>query len=246
MKIRYFTLPNILTLCNLTCGVVATICAVGSIFEPDAAVAEKMALLPTLLILASAIFDFLDGLAARVTGQYSPLGVQLDSLADMVSFGITPALILASLYNRLGGDDWWWILCLGVALCSALRLARFNIDEEQHEEFIGLPTPALAIAIGSLAWAMPEWLTPSVILAIAVVGAWLLISPIRMFSLKFRNLSMGDKTNRLRYLFLIVALAIVCIGGLGAVWMAIVVYILLSIVVHLFLPNNKYNTKSEA
>lgn len=229
MKIKYFTLPNILTLCNLMCGLVATLLTISHIWSPT----EAPLTLPLIFIAASALFDFLDGLAARLTGQYSALGVQLDSLADMVSFGVTPAMLLVAMFNDTQGDGWWWLICLGVALCSALRLARFNIDEEQHESFIGLPTPALAIAIGSLAWAFQQGeiaLNPSIILAISVVGAWLLISPIRMFSLKFKGLSLNNPTNRLRYLFLLASCAILIIGGVGAAWWIIVLYILISLI----------------
>lgn len=225
MKIKYFTLPNILTLCNLLCGVMATICAVAAIWDTDISLK-----IPLLFTLASAIFDFLDGFAARLTGQYSPLGVQLDSLADMVSFGLTPSLVLIALFCSAGGVGWWWVICLGVVLCSALRLARFNIDEEQKESFIGLPTPALAIAVGSIAWAVVEGqmvLSASTILAIALVGAWLLISPIRMFSFKFKTFATRD--NALRYAFLVFALTILIIGGLGSLWCIIALYILTSL-----------------
>jgi hypothetical protein len=129
---------------------------------------------------------------------------------------------------------------------NLLRVMEF--DYEQHEEFIGLPTPALAIAIGSLAWALEEGsilLSPSVILAIGIVGAWLLISPLRMFSLKFRGLSLANATNRLRYLFIILALGVVIIGGLGMVWAAIVLYILLSMAVQAAQFKCKNNSKNE-
>jgi len=229
MKVKYFTLPNILTLANLLCGSIASLCAVSHIWAP-----EVMSLkVPLLFILASALFDFLDGMAARLTGQYSPLGVQLDSLADMVSFGLTPSLILTALYLGGNGVGAWWLVTLAVVACSALRLARFNIDDEQHESFIGLPTPACALAIGSLAWAVEEGmfaLSPSVILVVSIVAAWLLISPIKMFSLKFKGLSLRDKTNRLRYAFLLVAAAALIIGGLGVLWGIIILYILASII----------------
>lgn len=232
MKIKYFTLPNILTLCNLACGVMATLCAISHIWDPEGAPLA----LPFIFIAASAIFDFLDGFAARLTGQYSALGVQLDSLADMVSFGLTPSMVLVAMFNDAQGEGWWWLVCLLVVLFSALRLARFNIDEEQHENFIGLPTPALAIAVGSLALAVSEGsisLNPSHILAISVVGAWLLISPIRMFSLKFREFSIKNPTNRLRFIFLILSLTILIIGGAKAAWGVILIYILLSLIMQL-------------
>lgn len=229
MKVKYFTLPNIITLGNLACGTMAAMCAVSHIWAPEV-VSLKV---PLLFILASAVLDFCDGLAARLTGQYSALGVQLDSLADMVSFGLTPSLILVALFEKAGGVGAWWLIALAVVLCSALRLARFNIDEEQKESFIGLPTPACAIAIGSLAWAVEEaifTLSPSVILAIAIVAAWLLISPIGMFSLKFKGFSLKNPANRLRYAFLLLAAAILIIGGLGCVWVVIILYVLTSIV----------------
>lgn len=229
MKIKYFTLPNILTLANLLCGVFASLTTVAGIWDPSISLA-----VPLLFILASALFDFLDGFAARLTGLYSPLGVQLDSLADMVSFGLTPSLILVALYNNAGGLGWWWLIALGVVLCSALRLARFNIDEEQRDSFIGLPTPALAIAVGSLAWAVEAGdltLSPSVLLAISLVGAWLLISPIRMFSFKFKSFAIGE--NAVRFGFLAFALTIVIIGGLSALWCVIAAYIAISLILQL-------------
>jgi CDP-diacylglycerol--serine O-phosphatidyltransferase len=103
MKVKYFTLPNIITLCNLLCGTIAVVCTASHIWAPD----QVSLKIPLLLILASALFDFLDGLAARLTGQYSALGVQLDSLADMVSFGLTPTVILVAMYNDAGGTGWW-------------------------------------------------------------------------------------------------------------------------------------------
>ena len=229
MKIKYFTLPNILTLCNLLCGVFATITTIASIWDKSISLQA-----PLLFILASAIFDFLDGFAARLTGQYSALGVQLDSLADMVSFGLTPSLILVAMFSNGGGIGWWWLLCLGVVLCSALRLARFNIDEQQKESFIGLPTPALAIAVGSLAWAVEVGtltLSPSVILAIGVVGAWLLISPIKMFSFKFKSFAVRE--NAVRFGFLAMALTCLIVGGLSTLWVIILLYILTSLILQL-------------
>ncbi len=235
MKIKYFTLPNLLTLCNLSCGVMATICAIAAIWDTNISLK-----LPLLFILASAVFDFLDGFAARLTRQYSALGVQLDSLADMVSFGVTPSLVLVAMYCSAEGVGWWWLICLVVALCSALRLARFNIDPEQKESFIGLPTPALAIAIGSLAWAVEVGtltLSPSIILAVSVVGAWLLISPLRMFSFKLKSFAIRD--NAVRFGFAAFALTVVIIGGLSSLWCVIVAYILISLILQLTTKKEK-------
>lgn len=240
MKIKYFTLPNLLTLANLTCGVMATIVTIASIWDNTISLQ-----IPLLFIIASAIFDFLDGFAARLTGQYSPLGVQLDSLADMVSFGLTPSLILVAMYCSAEGIGWWWLICLGVVLCSALRLARFNIDPEQKDSFIGLPTPALALAVGSLAWAVEAGsltLSPSIILAISIVGAWLLISPLGMFSFKFKSFSPRD--NSVRYVFITISLAMIIFGGLSAIWCVILLYILTSLMLQI-VASVKNRTQSE-
>lgn len=228
MKVKYFTLPNLFTLANLFCGLLATIAAVASIFISDTALLK----VPLMMILCSAVFDFLDGLVARLTGQYSPLGVQLDSLADMVSFGAVPSLLLCSLWFHAGGEGWGCLVGLCVALCSALRLAKFNIDDSQTDTFEGLPTPALAIAIGSIAWAVAEGsmiLSNIGIVLISLVGAWLLISPLRMFSLKFHGLSLKNRTNRLRYAFLLVSLIFIVVGGLGYAWCIIILYIFASL-----------------
>lgn len=239
MKIKYFTVPNLLTLCNLLCGVLASVCVIATLWDDTLSLK-----VPLLFILASAVFDFFDGFAARLLGQYSPLGVQLDSLADMVSFGVTPSLTLIALFCSAGGVGWWWLLCLGVALCSALRLARFNIDPDQKESFIGLPTPALAIAVGSLAWAVEEGtltLSPSIILAISVVGAWLLISPIGMFSFKFKTFATRD--NAVRYGFIILALTAIIVGGLSTLWAIVALYILISIVMDIVNTHRRRQSK---
>ena len=149
MKIRLFTLPNMLTLGNLVAGVLALIV---TLTEHD----YMMAL---WLIIIAAVFDFFDGFAARLLKQQSPLGVQLDSLADDVTFGVVPAVVMYDLYahsSSLFVLDATMMHYLGyvtliIAAFSVLRLAKFNIDTTQSAEFSGLPTPANALMLLSLA-----------------------------------------------------------------------------------------------
>ena len=227
MKIKLFTIPNCITICNLLCGV-------GSIVS--SLVYNDLQLTFTF-VLASAVCDFCDGFAARLLKQYSAVGVQLDSLADMVSFGVAPALAMSVLCGTMPStfglnECWSEILCyapLVIAALSALRLAKFNVDETQKEEFEGLPTPASAILCVSIAALCErydlvidmEWLV-----LISVLVAMMLISPIRMFSFKFKSWRWND--NKLRYSFLVACVAIALLFRLYAVPAIMVLYILIS------------------
>ena len=229
MKIRLFTIPNCITLANLLCGI-------GSIIFSLVYNDLQMAF---ALILASAVCDFCDGFAARLLNQYSAVGVQLDSLADMVSFGVAPSIAMSVLCGMMPSafglsDCWVEVLCyipFIIAAFSALRLAKFNIDETQKEEFEGLPTPGSAILCMSLAALCErydlvvdvEWLV-----MISVLVATLLISPIRMFSFKFKSWRWGD--NKLRYIFLCVAILALCVLRLYSIPLIIVLYVALSTV----------------
>lgn len=233
MKIRLFTIPNCITLLNLLCGV-------GSIISSLVYSDLQMAF---YFVCASAVCDFLDGFSARLLNQYSAVGVQLDSLADVVSFGVAPAIAMSVLCGQMPSafglsEQWASVLCympLIIAAFSALRLAKFNIDESQHEEFEGLPTPASAIFVLSLAALCErysivvelEWLV-----LISVLVAALLISPIRMFSFKFK--SWGFKGNEMRYIFLIVVCLLISLLRLYAIPTIIVLYMLLSTVRWIF------------
>ena len=147
MKIKLFTISNLLTLSNLLCGMIAT---VAILTDGDLHLAFW------LLVLA-AVFDFFDGFTARLLHQSSPIGLQLDSLADMVSSGVAPTAVMLTLAWQAGsswwaadtGGPWSWIVLL-LAVGTALRLAKFNIDDTQRTEFCGLPSPAAAMLCGSL------------------------------------------------------------------------------------------------
>ncbi len=229
MEIRLFTVPNCITLFNLLCGM-------GSIVSSLVFNDLQMAF---AFVCASAVCDFLDGFAARLLKQYSEVGVQLDSLADMVSFGVAPSVamsVLCGLMPSMFGleDKWVEVLCYVpflIAAFSALRLAKFNIDETQKEEFEGLPTPGAAILCVSLAALCEryslvveiEWL-----LLVSVIVAALLISPIKMFSFKFHSWGLGDRDNRVRYAFLILSCLLITLVKLYAIPAIIVMYIVVS------------------
>lgn len=197
MKIKLFTIPNLLTLSNLLCGAFA---AVAALVYDDLTLAFW-------LVVAAAVFDFFDGFVARLTGQASPIGVELDSLADDISFGFVPAAVLYVLFGRMTGlwltSDYAGLVVFVFAAFAALRLAKFNIDETQHAEFCGLPTPAatlFCVSLGLLAETRGLTMPREAVLAVAVALALLMVSPLRMFALKFRGF--GWRGNRLRYSFL--------------------------------------------
>ena len=203
-------------------------------------------------ILAAAVFDFLDGLAARALKSISSFGKQLDSLADVVSFGVAPAMILYRLIllsyvggshgtdfdvmNPTLGQSVILYSAFLVAVFSALRLAWFNLDPDQVKNFKGLPTPANAIliaAIGFVAESSLEFPFARIIfnryflLVFIALSCYLLVSTVSMFSLKFSSL--GIRKNLLRYLFLLFSVVLIAAYGLPALAPIIVLYILMSL-----------------
>ncbi|MBR2429206.1 MAG: CDP-diacylglycerol--serine O-phosphatidyltransferase [Alistipes sp.] len=198
------------------------------------------------LIIAAAICDFFDGFAARLLGQISPLGVQLDSLADDISFGLAPAVVMFDIYSQSGTyydlpvdimENLGYVTLI-IAAFSALRLAKFNIDTTQTTEFSGLPTPANALMLMSLAVLAEQGhvtLYQELILILSVAASLLLISPIRMFALKFKGF--GIKGNELRYAFLLLSLIIIIAIPAYSVLAIIVIYIALSTLRWLFSRN---------
>ena len=176
-------IPNSITAMNLLSGVIAVIFT----FEGRLDVAFY-------LMLLAAVFDFCDGLCARLLHAYSDIGKELDSLSDMVSFGVLPALMLHVLMRMSGMDCWLCWISLAIAVFSALRLAKFNIDERQGSSFLGLATPACAIICGSLACLAlkaPDFWLVAIFLkhcwaipVLALILSALLVSEIPMFAMK--------------------------------------------------------------
>ena len=237
-NIRLFTPANLLTLCNLLAGVVALIVTLRYHAYETA----------FWLIIAASVFDFFDGFVARLMKQQSPLGVQLDSLADDVTFGVVPAVVMYDIYihttSFYGLNSEWMgyasYVVLIIAAFSVLRLAKFNIDTTQATEFCGLPTPANALMLLSLAMLYEQGsvaLYQEHILAISIAAAALLISPIRMFALKFKGF--GWRGNELRYGFILVSLLIIILVPTYAVLSIIVLYIVVSTLRWLFGGRNR-------
>ena len=221
-------IPNTITCCNLLSGCIAAMFAF-----------EGMYPLAFAFIIAGAVFDFFDGLSARALGVSSPIGKELDSLADVVTFGFAPAAMVFSWLGECADAhlDMWlafvvpFVAFLLVAF-SALRLAKFNVDERQTSSFIGLPTPANALFWGALVIgshdkmiALPYgWL---LIIGLVFLFSWLLVAEIPMFSFKFKDLSW--KSNRTAYTFLLVSLVLLIILGFTGLSAVIGWYIILSI-----------------
>ena len=227
-------IPNTLTCMNLFSGCIACVMAFHANFE-----------MAMLFIVIGAVFDFFDGLAARLLHAYSNIGKDLDSLADDVSFGVAPALIVFSLFKEINYPDylsflanWLPYAAFLIAIFSALRLAKFNNDTRQTTSFIGLPVPANALFWASLIAGCKPIASyhPLLTLALVCLFSWLLVSEIPMFSLKFKNLSWKD--NKIAFTFIIISAILLItlkIAGFAAV---IVWYILLSILTQ---KSNKLN-----
>lgn len=226
-------IPNTITSMNLLCGVLGVI----STFKGNLDIAFY-------LMIAGAVCDFCDGLAARLLNAYSPMGKELDSLADLITFGLLPSVMLYKCMDIYHPGEWFCYIPLIIAVFSALRLAKFNIDDRQSENFIGLATPACAMICGSftivahmdiynIAGAMTEstWMIP----AASVILSLLLVSEIPMFSMKFKKGSPAEiKWMRISFIAVsVVALAATLILGQHfshAVLFIFLAYILLNII----------------
>lgn len=239
-------IPNIITSCNLISGCIATCFA----FQGRASSA-------LIFIVVGAVFDFFDGMSARLLKVSSPIGKELDSLADDITFGMAPSTML---FFHLSTADYPSMLepfrdvlpyaAYIMAAFSALRLAKFNLDERQTLGFIGMPTPANALFWASLLVSMPalfdgSWGTLSVIL-LMLLCSWLLVSEIPMFALKFKHWGINDRGNLLKYGFLIFSLMSIIIGKVAAIPVIIVVYVLLSAMLTLFHIPVSGSSESEA
>jgi CDP-diacylglycerol--serine O-phosphatidyltransferase len=220
-------IPNAITSLNLLCGCMACIMAFNC-YDPVCGGLQGYQC-AFIMIALSALADFLDGLVARLLHAVSAIGAELDSLADLVSFGLAPALIL---YNMMLGQGagHWALVALMIPVFGALRLARFNVDTNQTTTFTGLPIPANAIFwIGFTAWyaahPVPLW----IVLIIIVTLSYLMVCNLRMFSLKMHNLS-SLKENWAQYLQVVATVVFVVLLGLPGLAAAIALYVLLSII----------------
>ena len=227
-------IPNTITSMNLLCG------ALGVIFTFQGALHIAF-----YLMLAAAVCDFLDGFAARLLKAYSPMGKELDSLADLISFGLLPSLMLHRRLVEGGMTGFVAYIPLVICVFSALRLAKFNIDDRQSENFLGLPTPACAMWCGSLVFAadhgvmsMANLLHDTYLIPVAsVILALLLVSEIPMFSFKFKK---DSPYNRIRIYFMAIVAAfaiatlILKINWSYIVLISFTAYILMNLLTALF------------
>jgi CDP-diacylglycerol--serine O-phosphatidyltransferase len=224
-------IPNTITCCNLISGCIATYWAFCGNYE--------MAL---LFIIIGAVFDFFDGMSARLLGVSSPIGKELDSLADDITFGFAPSAIIFS-YLCTFHIHLLFVpfLAFVMAAFSALRLAKFNLDERQALGFIGLPTPANALFWGALIVGAGDWIStlpyaPYLILLGSFISCYLLIAEIPMFALKFKH--WGWKGNEIKYIFILSCVPLLLLLGVSGIAIIIAWYILLSIITTKMNPKN--------
>lgn len=242
-------IPNIITLGNLTFGMMA--CWIAARFIPAYLLGENGMLgenaivdnccgeeelynkwdsvAPALFIFAAAILDFFDGLAARLLKVHSELGKQLDSLADVVSFGVAPSFIIVG-YNLMGDYS---VFGLFIGIFACVRLAKFNIDTRQSDSFLGLPVPSTGIVIASLpfidkAGPLAFMLNPWVVAGLVVLLCILMVSELPLLALKFKNY--GLKDNVYRYLVLLIGLLAIAFFQFQGLPLVILGYVLVSLI----------------
>lgn len=212
-------IPNALTCANLVCGCFGII----SVFQGSLDWAAYF-------IYMAALFDFADGFVARLLKVQGELGKQLDSLADVVSFGALPGFILFRLLNEAQGGEWAYIAML-VPAFSALRLAKFNIDPRQSDSFIGVPTPANALLISALPFTgehLPLLLSLPVLVTVAVVMSLLLVAELPLLALKFKGWNWQQY--KFQYILLLAGLVLLFTFKFAAIPLIILIYIGLSII----------------
>lgn len=257
-------IPNALTCGNLAAGCLGVVWA-----------AQGQMTAAAVCIMIACVFDFFDGFAARLLKVSSPIGKELDSLADMVSFGALPGLIMFQYINALylyhhdlttsaflfssqdwemsaiipgyssdsfryvGSYPWYSYLAFSITIFSALRLAKFNVDTRQSESFIGLPTPANALFISSLAFVNRDFLVElnylfswnlalGILLGITALFSFLLVAPLPLFALKFKHFAW--KGNEMRYIFLILSVLTLVFLKFSGIPIIIILYLILSLI----------------
>lgn len=226
-------IPNIITSCNLISGCIATCYAFLGQTE-----------IALLWIVIGAVFDFFDGMSARLLKVSSPIGKELDSLADDITFGVAPSTIL---YYQLTVLDYPGFLepfreyvpylAFIMAAFSALRLAKFNLDERQTLGFIGLPTPANALFWGSLVVGYGKYLESLeymslLLIVLMFVSCWLLVCEVPMFALKFKHWGINEPGNLVKYGFMLFSACVLIFGQVAGIALIIIAYILVSIMLN--------------
>ena len=217
-------IPNTITCCNLISGCIATYYALMGDYQ-----------VALLFIVIGAVFDFFDGMTARLLHVSSPIGKELDSLADDITFGFAPSAMVFSFLSAFHVHlPYVPFLAFVMAAFSALRLAKFNLDERQAMGFIGLPTPANALFWGALIVGAGNMLATQpysfwIILLGTFVSSFLLISEIPMFALKFKH--WGWKGNEIKYIFLLTSAAMILLMGIIGIAAVIAWYVVLSAVI---------------
>jgi CDP-diacylglycerol--serine O-phosphatidyltransferase len=212
-------IPNALTLLNLLSGCLG----IYFVFQGDLFFAAYA-------IWLAAGFDFLDGFSARLLKVTSPIGAQLDSLADLVTFGVLPAFIMMSLVSGVE-MEFLKFIPLMIAVFAALRLAKFNTDDSQASSFLGMPTPAIAFFVSGLPyWAVSneELFTPTIVISMAVILSLLMVIPVRMIALKFSNYRIGD--NWQRYSLILLGIILLALLGPRSFPVTISMYLVLSLI----------------
>ena len=223
-------IPNTITCCNLISGCIAIAYAFSGKIE-----------ISFTWIIIGAVFDFFDGMSARLLKVSSPIGKELDSLADIVTFGVAPSTILFSKLGIMSYPSFLESLrgilpfiAYIMAAFSALRLAKFNLDERQTLGFIGLPTPANALFWGSLLIGLGKSIDSSPLMCIFIIvgifiSSWLMVSEIPMFALKFKE--WGWKKNQIKYIFLLTCIPLIAIFGITGFAIIVAWYVIISYII---------------
>ena len=223
-------IPNTITCCNLISGCIAIAYAFNGKIE-----------ISFTWIIIGAVFDFFDGMSARLLKVSSPIGKELDSLADIVTFGVAPSTILFSKLGIMSYPSFLESLrgilpfiAYIMAAFSALRLAKFNLDERQTLGFIGLPTPANALFWGSLLIGLGKRIDSSPLMCIFIIvgifiSSWLMVSEIPMFALKFKE--WGWKKNQIKYIFLLTCIPLIAIFGITGFAIIVAWYVIISYII---------------
>lgn len=214
-------IPNSITCGNLLCGCIGIVLTFRGELQSA-----------TYLLWLALVLDFLDGFAARMLRVSSAIGKELDSLADMVTFGVLPSVLMLNMLAAQVQNSYLPFVAFLIAIFSALRLAKFNVDDRQQSVFIGLPTPANALFISSFVFLSPSeypvFTQPAFLLGVTVVFSLLLVSPIELFALKFK--SFGWKGNEIRFTFLLLSVLFIGLLQVLAIPVIIITYILLSVI----------------